>query len=115
MEENTERLTVPFSDFAKVDLRVGLVQEAVKVEGSQKLIKLVVDFSDDVRTIFTGLQAWYEPDYFAGKKFVFVYNLEPKAMPGGKVSQGMLLAVDGKEKPLPVEAPEGSGTGEKLT
>lgn len=106
---------IPFSDFAKVDLRVGLVEEASEVEGSEKLIKLVVSFGNETRTIFTGLRAWYTSTDFASKKFIFVYNLESKKMPGGEESQGMLLAVNGVDKPLPVLAPEGANPGERLS
>ena len=74
-------VTIAFSDFEKVDLRVGLVLESSIPEESEKLIKLSVDFGDpstgsgrEVRTIFTGLQSWYEPDFFQGKNFIFLYN-----------------------------------------
>lgn len=106
---------IPFSDFAEVDLRVGLVEEASEVKGSEKLIRLVVNFGNETRTVFTGLKAWYDTADFASKKFIFVYNLEPKKMPGGQVSQGMLLAVNGVDKPLPVLAPEGASPGERLS
>ncbi len=113
--------TIPFSDFEKVDLRVGKVLEASFPEGSEKLIKLRVNFKEEERVIFTGLKAWYEPEFFEGKNFIFVYNLEPRAMMGEE-SQGMLLAVHVEDdekpqdaKPIPVEAPLGSRVGQKLT
>jgi methionine--tRNA ligase beta chain len=113
--------TISFSDFEKVDLRVGKVLEASFPEGSEKLIRLRVDFKDEERIIFTGLKAWYEPEFFQDKLFIFVYNLEPRKMMGEE-SQGMLLAVHIEDdekptegKPLPVEAPLGSNPGQKLT
>jgi methionyl-tRNA synthetase len=114
--------TIPFADFAKVDLRVGRVIEASLPEDSEKLIKLTVDFAEESpRTIFTGLKAYYEPQFFQDKNFIFVYNLEPRKMLGEE-SQGMLLAVHVEDdekptdsKPLPVEAPAGSNPGQKLT
>lgn len=113
---------VPFSDFEKVDLRVGKVLEASLPEDSEKLIRLVVDFGNsETRTVFTGLKIWYEPEFFQDKLFVFVYNLEPRKMMGEE-SQGMLLAVHAEDderpsdaKPLPVEAPFGSKPGQVLT
>lgn len=113
--------TISFDDFTKVDLRVGKVLEASIPENSEKLIKLLVDFGAEQRTIFTGMQTWYEPEFFHNKSFIFVYNLEPKKMMGEE-SQGMLLAVHAEDdekpteaKPLPVEAPAGSNPGQKLT
>ncbi len=95
---------ITFSDFIKTDIRVGEVTTAQLVEGSSKLIELTVNFGEDygVRTIFTGMQKWYTPEHFQGKKFLFVANLEPKQMMG-KESQGMILAVDRNGAPLLVE------------
>ncbi len=107
------KATIGIEDFARVDLRVGKVTVVSGVSGSSKLIKLSVDFGEDERIIFTGLAKWFKPDYFTGKLFVFVYNLEPKPMLGEE-SQGMLLAVDSSEGPKPVEAPEGANPGEKI-
>ena len=120
--QDTEiRENISFDQFLNVDLRVGKVLEATIPEGSEKLIRLVVDFGREQRTIFTGLKSWYEPDFFKGRLFVFVYNLEAKKMLGEK-SQGMLLAVHVEDsenptesKPLPVEAPPGSVSGQNLT
>lgn len=105
---------IPFTDFEKVDLRVGKILEASLPEGSEKLIKLSVDFSEEFpKTVFTGLKSWYNPEYFEGKLFVFVYNLEPRKMMGEE-SQGMLLAVDSLDGPKPLVASEGAIPGEKI-
>lgn len=86
-------------EFARVEIRVGKVEEAVNVEKSDKLILLTVSFGDKgTRTIYTGVRGFgYAPEDFAGKQFLFVTNLAPRRMPGGE-SQGMILAVDGLEK-----------------
>ncbi len=106
---------IAYDDFAKVDLRVGRVQDATSVPESTKLVKLTVDFAEESpRTIFTGLLAWYEPEYFVDKHFIFVANLEPRKMMGEE-SNGMLLAVHHDDKPLPVEAPPDSQAGESLS
>ena len=93
--------TIQYADFAKLDMRVGEVTNAVLAEGSSKLIELTVDLGADYGTvtIFTGMQKWYTPEHFQGKKFLFVANLEPKKMMG-KESQGMILSVDENGKPL---------------
>lgn len=84
--------TIKYEDFAKLDIRVGTVLSAEKVDGSSKLIKLSVDFGNDQRTIFTGMQKWYAPEDFVNKQLLFVVNLEPKKMMGME-SQGMLLSI----------------------
>ncbi len=86
---------VSFTDFAKLDLRVGLVVEAEDITESQNLIRMKVDLGADygIRTIFAGIKKWYTPDKLKGKKFIFVANLESKKMLGQE-SQGMMLAAD---------------------
>ena len=98
--------TIPFSDFMKLDIRVGEVKNAVLVENSSKLIELTVDLGLDYGkvTIFTGMQKWYTPEHFQGKKFLFVANLEPKQMMG-KESQGMIMSIDKGGAPLLLEVP----------
>lgn len=95
---------ITFPDFIKTDIRVGEVTNASLVEGSSKLIELTVNFGEDygTRTIFTGMQKWFAPENFQGKKFLFVANLEPKQMMG-KESQGMILSLDKDGAPLLVE------------
>lgn len=84
---------IQFPDFQKLDIRVGEVKSAENVEGSSKLIALQVDLGADYGTveILTGMQKWYQPEDFTGKKFLFIANLEPRAMMG-KVSNGMLFS-----------------------
>ncbi|MEK7163843.1 MAG: methionine--tRNA ligase [Patescibacteria group bacterium] len=94
---------ITIDDFAKVEIRVGLVVNSTNKEGSEKLIKLVVDFGDEQRTIFTGIRTYgFTPEDFLNKKFLFVTNLEYRKMIDEE-SQGMILAV-GDEKPIFVSA-----------
>ncbi|MDP1710428.1 MAG: methionine--tRNA ligase [candidate division WWE3 bacterium] len=91
-------MTVPFSEFQKIDLRVGKVKNVEEVEGLDKLYKLTVDIGETKpRTILAGVKEYFQPYELLGKSVVVVANLEPKEM-GGVVSEGMLLAaeVDGK-------------------
>ncbi len=92
---------ITIDDFAKVDVRVGKVEAAENVEKSEKLIRLHVDFgSGGKRIIFTGVRQFgYTAEYFTGKQFFFVFNLEPRKMMGEE-SQGMIVAVDGSQKPI---------------
>ncbi len=117
--------TISIDEFARVEERVGKVIEATNVEGSEKLIRLVVDFGpafaeatagEGKRIIFTGVRGFgYTPEDFLNKQFLFVTNLAPRKMPSyvetpagkmGEESQGMILAVDGPGKPIFVSAEE---------
>lgn len=94
---------ITIDDFAKVEIKVGLVTEAINKEGSEKLIRLTVDFGTETRIIFTAVRTYgYTPEDFLNKKFLFVTNLEYKKIMDEE-SQGMILAV-GDERPLFVKA-----------
>lgn len=92
---------IPFSDFSKLDLRVGKVIEAEEVEQSEKLIKLKVDLGEDykVKTIFAGMKGIVKINDLVNKKFIFVANIEPRKMMNEE-SQGMMLASDFEGKPV---------------
>lgn len=96
-----------FSDFMKLDIRVGLVEKAVPLANSEKLLELTVNFGEDygVTTILAGLQPFFKPEEFEGKKFLFVANLKPRPM-AGSVSNGMILAADGEETPVLIPVPD---------
>lgn len=83
---------VSLDDFAKIELRVGEIFDAVDVSGSNKLLQLTVDFGElGKKTVFSGIKKWYTADSLPGRKFMFVVNLEPKEFPFG-TSEGMILA-----------------------
>ena len=85
---------ITYDDFAKIDFRVGKVTKAENVEGSEKLIRMTVDFGElGERTILAGIKKWYQPADLKGKLYIFVYNLEPKAIMG-EMSQGMVMAAE---------------------
>lgn len=82
---------IPFEDFAKLDIRIVTVLEAVRMEGSDKLLRLQVDCGDEKRQILAGVGKSYEPEYLVGKQILAIINLEPRKMMGEE-SQGMILA-----------------------
>jgi methionyl-tRNA synthetase len=90
---------ISIEDFAKVELRVGLIQSAERIQGADKLLKLLVDIGDEVRQILAGIALAYSPEELIGRKVVIVANLAPRKMRGLE-SNGMLLAAsvgpDGK-------------------
>ena len=92
-------MVVRFEDFQKIDLRVGKILEAQKIEGSEKLLKLIVDLGNEKRQLVAGLAKHYEPKNLIGKEIVVVTNLEPKKIMGIE-SQGMLLAADVNGEPV---------------
>ena len=89
-----EEITI--DEFAKVDLRVGVVREAGLVEGAEKLIRLWIDIGEEKpRQVFAGIRSAYPaPEKLVGKQLVVVANLKPRKMKFG-VSEGMVLAGGG--------------------
>ncbi len=96
-----KKAIIDYSDFDKLDIRVGEIKEASMVEGSKNLIKLQVDLGKDYGAviILSGLAKWYSPDQIQGNKYVFLANLQPKQMMA-LVSNGMVLVADTEEKPV---------------
>ena len=84
---------VGIDDFARLDLRIGRVLECGFVEGSDKLLRFLLDAGDlGQRQIFSGIRASYgEPDRLVGRNVVFIANLAPRKMRFG-VSEGMILS-----------------------
>ena len=100
-EEPTE---ITIDDFAKVEMKVGLVLESKPVEGADKLLVSQVKIGDEVRQIVSGIAKYYKPEEMVGKKVIVVTNLKPVKL-RGVLSQGMILAaVDGDT--LSVVSPE---------
>jgi methionyl-tRNA synthetase len=85
-----QRDEIVYDDFAKLDLRIGVVLEAESVKGSKKLLKLSVDIGYETRTILSGIAQHYTPEEMLGKKVVVVANLKPRPMMGTE-SHGMIL------------------------
>lgn len=92
--------TVTFTDWSKLDLRIGTVKAAERLDNSEKLIKLTVDFADFERTILAGIAPIVEePSTLIGRQLPFIVNLEPRPM-AGSVSEGMMLAPSTHGKPV---------------
>jgi methionyl-tRNA synthetase len=83
---------IAIDDFAKVDLRVGLVLSAERVKGSDKLLHLKVDLAEaEPRSIVAGIAEAYAPEPLIGRKVVIVANLQPRKLRGLE-SNGMIVA-----------------------
>ena len=107
--------TISIDEFARVEMRVGKVLEATNKEGSEKLIRLVVDVAEEKpRIIFTAVRPFgYTPDYFTGKQFFFITNLAPRKMMD-EYSQGMIMAVDGIDGKPQFLSADGMPPGAKI-
>ena len=86
---------IQFDDFAKIDLKVGTIITAEKVEKADKLLKLAVDLGTETRTIVSGIALHFNPEDIIGKQVVVVANLAPRKMRGIE-SQGMILMAEDK-------------------
>lgn len=85
---------ISFSEFQKLDLRVGNIISAESVEGADRLLKLQVDIGDEQRQVVAGIAEHYTPDTLIGQQIVIVVNLEPATIRNVE-SQGMILAASG--------------------
>lgn len=88
----------------KIDIRVGTIQAVEDVAGSEKLVRLIVDFGDHKRTILAGMKKERaNPKEIEGKQALFVVNLEHRKMMG-EISEGMLFDIGYAEGIRPVLA-----------
>ena len=108
---------IGFDVLEKVDIRVGTIRLIEDVKGSDKLLKMTVDFGDHSRTILVGMKKEREePKQLEGVQTLFVINLEPKKIMG-EVSEGMLLDIGYADGIKPVlaspesEVPNGTRAG----
>ncbi len=107
------REAIAFDDFAKIDLKVGTIVSAEKVEKADKLLKLEVDLGFEVRTIVSGIALHFEAAAIVGKQVVVVANLAPRKMRGIE-SNGMILMAEDADGKLHFVAPNnvvGNGSG----
>lgn len=84
---------IQYDDFAKIDLKVGTIIAAEKVEKADKLLKLSVDLGFEVRTIVSGIAQHFQPEAIVGKQVIVVANLAPRKMRGIE-SNGMILMAE---------------------
>src|SRR5437868_900486 len=82
---------ISIDDFAKIELRVGLVKVAEKVKNADKLLRMEIDIGTEVRQIVAGIAEAYAPETLVGRKVVIVANLAPRKLRGLE-SNGMIVA-----------------------
>lgn len=102
---------ISIDDVKRVEMRVGEILSAERIEGSDKLLKLRVNFGEaGERQVLSGIAAYVDPGALVGKRYPFVTNLAPRMMMGLE-SQAMIVATGGGEEPLylfETQAPAGS-------
>ena len=115
-EENQEKIAEPlkaeiqFDDFAKIDLRTGVILSAQKVPKADKLLQLEVDLGFEKRTILSGIAMHFQPEEIIGKQVVVVANLVPRKMRGID-SNGMILMAEDEQGKLHFVQPENRISG----
>ncbi len=110
-EEKAEIISI--EDFAKVELRVGLIKECIKAENSDKLLVLQIDLGTEIRQVVSGIAQYYTTDELIGKKVIVVANLKPAKLRGIE-SNGMILAADTDNGVKVIFADENSNPGSKV-
>jgi tRNA-binding EMAP/Myf-like protein len=106
-------INISYDDFEKLQIRIGLIVDTERVEGTDKLLKLQVDFGPsthsassgqagsgfgrEIRQIVSGIAQFYSPEQLINKQFPFITNLEPRVIRGVE-SNGMILAISAGEK-----------------
>ena len=90
---------INFNDFQKIEIKAGTVLSAEPIQGSEKLLKLSVDFGEQApRQVISGIaKTFKQPEKLIGKQFLFVTNLEARSIMGLE-SQAMILAVSKPKK-----------------
>ncbi|MEY3375814.1 MAG: methionine--tRNA ligase [Bacteroidota bacterium] len=108
MEEKVSeplKAEIQFDDFAKIDLRTGIILSAQKIPKADKLLQLEVDLGFEKRTILSGIAMHFEPEAIVGKQVVVVANLAPRKMRGID-SNGMILMAEDEQGKLHFVQPE---------
>ena len=104
---------ISIEDFQKIDVRIGTVVEATKVENADKLLKLQIDFGTEKRQILTAMAEYFQPEHFLNKQVPVLMNLPPRKM-RGEESQGMIVAADVDGKPVLVHPEKEVPNGTKM-
>ena len=114
-EKPDGKATIVYDDFAKMDLRVGIIMSAEKVEKADKLLKLGIDLGYEQRTIVSGIAQHFKPEEIVGRRVVVVANLAPRKMRGIESNGMILMAEDGAGGLHFVHAGEAAGPGSAVS
>ena len=92
-EMEPQKAEITYEDFSKIDLRVGTILSAEKVEKADKLLKLSIDLGFEIRTVVSGIAEFFKPEEIVGMQVSVVANLAPRKLRGIE-SKGMILMAE---------------------
>ncbi|HKL73364.1 MAG TPA: methionine--tRNA ligase [Clostridia bacterium] len=98
----TAKKEINIDDFDKIELKIGKILTAEKVEKSKKLLHFTVDTGDRVRSIVSGVAKYFTVEEMIGKEVIVVTNLKTATL-GGILSEGMILFADDGDSVVTVE------------
>ena len=104
---------INISDFEKLDIKIGKIVSAGRIENSDKLLKLEIDLGSEKRQIVAGIAEQYAPDEIVGKQIPVLINLKPAKLRGVE-SQGMILAADNNGKAVLLHPERETKAGSKV-
>ncbi|MBR1735950.1 MAG: methionine--tRNA ligase, partial [Firmicutes bacterium] len=105
-ENENKKSEIEFSDFEKIEMKLGEVIECEKIKKSKKLLKSQIKIGNETRQIVSGIAHQYSPEEMVGKKVVVVTNLKPAKL-CGELSEGMILAAADKDGKLNIVTVDG--------
>ncbi len=91
---------VSYDDFKKLDIRIGKIVSAEEPEGSEKILKLIVDVGGEERQVLAGIKNSYKTEELIGREVVLIVNLEKKKIMGMESEAMVLAAKDREGKPV---------------
>jgi methionine--tRNA ligase beta chain len=105
---------LPFEDFTKIDLRIGRIIDAQRVNGTKKLVKLKIDIGGQTKQSIAGLGEHYSPEGLKSKIVVVVTNLKQRKIFGLDSEVMLLAALDGQEVSV-IQPDKPVSAGSKVT
>lgn len=99
-----------FDDFSKLEIKIGTVESAERISGTDKLLKVIVNIGNEKRQVVAGIGSHYGAEELVGKQVPIVLNIEPATI-NGVESNGIFMAIDMGEPVLLLpekKVPEGS-------
>lgn len=114
IEKKEETNIVDYDTFSKLDIRVGTVISAEKIEKADKLLKLQIDIGEETpRQVVAGIALKYTPEEMVGKRMILLTNLEPRKIRGIE-SRGMILAATADNLPIALTTDEPVPSGSRV-
>lgn len=104
---------IDIKEFERLDIRIGKIIKAEKIEGSKKLLKLEVDIGEEIRQVIAGIAETYNPEDLLGRLVPVLINIKPAKLMGVE-SRGMILAVDVNGKAVLIEPERDVPVGSKV-